>query len=434
MDRNKNTDWTGAVRKRLEGRELAPSDALWERIEAAGATGTPRKVRLLPWGGVIGAAAAAALAAVLLLRPAGAPEPGRIDVVPASAPASLAMAEKTPETVEEPANVVKADDVRATEDRRPFAQHITAGESRMTEETPSAAKATEGTPATKAEKKPAVNAVQATSTPRRTTTVDEVQSVSIEEYIAKEEEAAARRRHRSLSAAVFASGMPSSGISDNLMSKDSFVSFNPQKDIPSDAIRQSGFIANDVNSSEKSGGSQSGYTSNPESPQGFTPVKYAEDPYNINGNRMNHSRPVSAGLALTMPLNGHLFAESGVYWSWLRSTSAMVSSQSLHSIGIPLKLGYSFGGPGRISFSLSAGAKAEKVVYAVRGGTRFKEPGIQLAAVGDAAVQFGITQHLGLFIAPELSYWFTRTELPTYNTEHPFNLSLKAGLNLTLGQ
>ena len=303
----------------------------------------------------------------------------------------------------------------------------------MTENTPSAAQASEGTPAVKAEI-PSDNEVQVTSMPRRTTSVDETQSVSIEEYIAKEEEAAARRRHRSLSAAVFASGMPSTGISDNLMSKDSFVSFNPQKDIPSDAIRQSGFIANDVNSGEKSGGSQSGYTSNPESPQGFTPVKYAEDPYNINGNRMNHSRPVSAGLALTMPLNGHLFAESGVYWSWLRSTSAMVSSQSLHSIGIPLKLGYSFGGPGRISFSLSAGAKAEKVVYAVRGGTRFKEPGIQLAAVGDAAVQFGITQHLGLFIAPELSYWFTRTELPTYNTEHPFNLSLKAGLNLTLGQ
>ena len=117
MDRNKNTDWTGAVRKRLEGRELTPSDALWERIEAAGATGTPRKVRRLPWGGVIGAAAAAALAAVLLLHPAGAPEPGRIDVVPASTPAPLAMAEKTPETVEEPDDTVKADDVRAEEDR-----------------------------------------------------------------------------------------------------------------------------------------------------------------------------------------------------------------------------------------------------------------------------------------------------------------------------
>ena len=35
MDNNKHNDWTGAVRERLEGRELTPSDALWERIGAA---------------------------------------------------------------------------------------------------------------------------------------------------------------------------------------------------------------------------------------------------------------------------------------------------------------------------------------------------------------------------------------------------------------
>jgi hypothetical protein len=40
---------------------------------------------------------------------------------------------------------------------------------------------------------------------------------------------------------------------------------------------------------------------------------------------------------------------------------------------------------------------------------------------------------VGIFLAPELSYWFTKTELPTYNTENPFNLSLKAGINLTVG-
>jgi hypothetical protein len=112
----------------------------------------------------------------------------------------------------------------------------------------------------------------------------------------------------------------------------------------------------------------------------------------------------------------------------------MVSDQSLHSLGVPLKLGWNISGPWRTSFSLSAGAKAEKVVYAVRSGVRMKEPGIQLAATGSAAVQFDITQHLGLFVAPELSYWFTRTKLPTYNTENPFNLSLKAGVNLTLGK
>jgi len=35
MDNNKHNDWTGAVRERLDGRELTPSDALWERIGAA---------------------------------------------------------------------------------------------------------------------------------------------------------------------------------------------------------------------------------------------------------------------------------------------------------------------------------------------------------------------------------------------------------------
>lgn len=263
----------------------------------------------------------------------------------------------------------------------------------------------------------------------------------MEEYLSQEQKAI--RRHRSLTAAVFASGMPSASqmqrnIGNGLIDKLQY------SDIPRYSYNGSGFISNVIDSFPNHGNAanstsdstpyQGGYTKDPESPNGFNPVKYSNDPYNINGSRLNHSRPVSAGLALTMPLSDHFFIESGLYWSWLRSTSAMVSDQSLHSLGVPLKLGWSISGPWRTSFSLSAGAKAEKVVYAVRSGVRMKEPGIQLAATGSAAVQFDITQHLGLFVAPELSYWFTRTKLPTYNTENPFNLSLKAGVNLKLGK
>ena len=58
MDNDKHNDWTGAVRDRLEGREQAPSDALWEQIGAAvPQAAAPRKVRRLAWGGAIGAAA-----------------------------------------------------------------------------------------------------------------------------------------------------------------------------------------------------------------------------------------------------------------------------------------------------------------------------------------------------------------------------------------
>ena len=491
MDKRINKDWTGSVRDRLEKRELKPSDDLWEHIgEALPQAAAPHKLRRLPWGGVAGAAAAAAVAAVLFLRPAGAPEPGRVDVVPAAS-APVAMLEDTHDTMDarsEPGMTGKA--VRHTAgalgqtvevlgqtvealgqtveaiDKTIEALVMTGEALGMTVEAlgitgtgPEETDALPGQDMTANESViPSTSAVVIPSEAKESvsggTQKDSFVGIqpprndngiqnnnggmSIEEYIEMEENA--KRRHRSLTAAVYAVGVPStSGLSKGVV----YDMDNLQSDAPLDggsmipAEYGNGTASTDaINgaNSGKNGGNMGGYTNNPESQNGFEPVRYIEDPYNINGSRMNHSRPIGAGLALTVPLGNHLFAESGVYWSWLRSTSAMVSDQSLHSVGVPLKLGYRFGGPGRISFSLSAGGKAEKVVYAVRAGTRFKEPGVQFAAVGNAAIQFDITRNLGLFLAPELSYWFTRTQLPTYNTENPFNLSLKAGLNVTLGR
>ena len=243
--------------------------------------------------------------------------------------------------------------------------------------------------------------------------------MTMEEYIAQEN--AAQRRHRGFAAAVYASGMPAANAAT--MSKDLAAPVTTRDLVSySDPSSLNGALISD-----------NGYTTDPEALSGYNPIKYTEDHYNINGDRMNHSKPVNVGLALTLPLSDHLFLESGLYWSYLHSSSYLME-QSLHSAGIPLKFGYRFGGSGRTSLSLSAGVKAEKVVYAVRDGSRIKEPGLQLAAVGSAAVQYDIAPRLGIFLAPELSYWFTETKLPTYNTENPFNLSLKAGLNLNLGK
>jgi hypothetical protein len=455
MDKRLNKDWTGQVRDRLEKRELKPSDALWERIGEALPQAEPRRVRRLPWGAVTGAAAAAAaLAAVLFLRPSGAPEPGRIDVVQTPA-APVAMAGKTDDTMAEteavtvPTAVTEAVSSRVSENLNRSSENkegpslteetVTVGELPVfVQEQPATvheqAVADKEQPV-KVEEKPANVVKQASTNQAMVNAAEDVRSLTMEEFIAQEE--AAKRRHRSLTAAVFATGTPSrAGLGKIVPDIDPLSTAVRQSYPDTDMLDINGSLGNGTANSASNydkGGSQAGYTNNPESLDGFTPVKYSEDPYNINGLRMNHSKPVSAGLALTVPIGNRLFAESGVYWSYLRSTSAVVSSQSLHSVGIPLKLGYDFGGPGRISFSLSAGAKAEKVVFAARDGVRFKEPGIQLAAVGDAAVRFDITRNLGIFLAPELSYWFTQTNLPTYNTENPLNLSLKAGLNVTLG-
>ena len=435
MDKNKHNDWTGAVRDRLEGRELTPSDALWERIDAAvPQAGAPHNVRRLAWGGAIGAAAAAALAAILFLRPAGTREDaGRIEVVPTTA-ASLAEQR----TIAEQRAIADQDAVTETSavaETRSVAAEIPSATEKMAEgpvlieEDPTPAEAIEVTDVQQKEEvhtRPTVAAVQKTDSGAVSSmTVTEKHldaddnAMSMEDFLNVEDQK--RKPVRRLTAAVYAAGMVSTNtlISNDLpvMQGDYAVSNNAKQGASLGS--SAGFVSAD-----------SGISYNPETTQESNPFSYYTNDPGLN---MNHSRPVSAGVALSFPLNDHLFLESGLYYSYLHSTSHTVSDQSLHFVGIPVKAGWRMGMSHRTSLSLSAGAKAEKCILALRDGQRFKEPGIQLAAVGSAAFQYDFTPHVGIFLAPELSYWFTKTELPTYNTENPFNLSLKAGINLTVG-
>ena len=415
MDNNKHNDWTGAVRERLEGRELTPSDALWERIGAAvPQADAPHKVWRLAWGGAIGAAAAAAIAAILFLRPAGTREDaGRIEVVPTTA---APMAEQRviaeQDAVTEPA---AATETQSVAPKRSAATIKMVEVPTLIEEVPSNAESVEVTnvqPKVEEYTQPAVAAVQKTEREAAST-------MSMEDFLNVEDQK--RKPVRRLTAAVYAAGMVSTNalISNDLPVMQGDYKFTNDAKPGASLGSSTGFVSAD-----------SGISYNPETPLESNHFQYYT---NNPGPDMNHSRPVSAGVALSLPLNGHLFLESGLYYSYLHSTSHAVSDQSLHFVGIPVKAGWRMGMSRRTSLSFSAGAKAEKCILALRDGQRFKEPGIQLSAVGSAAFQYDFTSHVGIFLAPELSYWFTKTELPTYNTENPFNLSLKAGINLTVG-
>lgn len=434
MDNDKHNDWTGAVRDRLEGRELAPSDALWERIGAAvPQAAAPRKVRRLAWGSAIGAAAAAALAAVLFLRPAGTKEDGRIEVVPTGA-APLAEQRALTDT-ESPVTMTEETPVApVTNAKTSSAQYPAAAGTKSQVATVEVANvAREEAPAAMAEapvaiaETPVLTETAAVTGARQT---EEDNSMSLEDFLAQEEK---ERRPRRLTASIYAAGRPSAGI---IINNDFFADMvsigNKNSTNPGNVMQhdpgQSGLISADATSSIP----PYGYYTNPENTNLNNYLSYADDPYNLSGERLNHSKPISVGIAVTYPLRNHLFLESGMYYSYLHSSSYR-TDQTLHSIGIPMKVGYRFGPARRTSLALSAGAKAEKCLLALRGGEKFKEPGIQLAAVGSAAIQYDFSPRLGLFIAPEVSYWFTGTKLPTYNTEHPFNLSLKAGIALSLG-
>ncbi|MBR4568384.1 MAG: hypothetical protein IKO24_01405 [Bacteroidales bacterium] len=429
MDNNKHNDWTGAVRERLEGRELTPSDALWERIGAAvPQADAPHKVRRLAWGGAIGAAAAAAIAAILFLRPAGTREDaGRIEVVPtAAAPIAEQRVIAEQDAVTETAAATETQSVVA---EMPSTTIKMVEVPTLIEEVPSNAEAIEVTnvqPKVEEYTQPTVASVTKTDSgtvssmaaTEKHVDADE-KAMSLEDYLNVEEKK--RKPVRRLTAAVYAAGMVSTNalISNDLPVMQGDYKFSNDAKPGASLGSSTGFVSAD-----------SGISYNPETPLESNHFQYYT---NSPGPDMNHSRPVSAGVALSLPLNDHLFLESGLYYSYLHSTSHAVSDQSLHFVGIPVKAGWRMGMSRRTSLSFSAGAKAEKCILALRDGQRFKEPGIQLAAVGSAAFQYDFTSHVGIFLAPELSYWFTKTELPTYNTENPFNLSLKAGINLTVG-
>ena len=365
---------------------------------------------------------------ILFLRPAGTREDaGRIEVVPTTA---APMAEQRviaeQDAVTEPA---AATETQSVAPKRSAATIKMVEAPILIEEVPSNAGSVEVTnvqPKVEEYTQPAVAAVTKTDSgtvSSMTATEKHVdadeKAMSLEDYLNVEEKK--RKPGRRLTAAVYAAGMVSTNalISNDLpvMQGNYAVSNNEKKGASLGS--STGFVSAD-----------SGISYNPETPLESNHFQYYT---NNPGPDMNHSRPVSAGVALSLPLNDHLFLESGLYYSYLHSTSHTVSDQSLHFVGIPVKAGWRMGMSRRTSLSFSAGAKAEKCILALRDGQRFKEPGIQLAAVGSAAFQYDFTPHVGIFLAPELSYWFTKTELPTYNTENPFNLSLKAGINLTVG-
>ncbi|MCQ2130652.1 MAG: PorT family protein [Bacteroidales bacterium] len=148
----------------------------------------------------------------------------------------------------------------------------------------------------------------------------------------------------------------------------------------------------------------------------------------------HHYRPVSLGLALTYPFADRWFLESGLNYSYLRTDIEMDSrGQKLHFLGVPLKAGYVLGASSHFSVSISAGAMAEKLVYGEISGREIaiKEP--QFSAIATAAVQYRIGNGLYLFLAPELSYYLTETAIPSYHTEHPASLTLRLGVNVSLG-
>ena len=151
--------------------------------------------------------------------------------------------------------------------------------------------------------------------------------------------------------------------------------------------------------------------------------------------RYRHDLPVTLGLSVRADLTPRIGLESGLEYSYLHSVESLgyeSLDQRLHFIGIPVRADVRLWSGERFSLYAGLGAKVEKCVYAVLGKVQSDEKKFQWSSEVFAGAQYRLGPRVQLYFQPELSCYFTRTDLPTSRTENPLSFSLHAGLRFEL--
>ena len=170
----------------------------------------------------------------------------------------------------------------------------------------------------------------------------------------------------------------------------------------------------------------------------------------------HHERPLTLQLSLSRQLNSHWSLATGMSYTRMKSTfesgnenTIILRTQRLHYLGIPLKLGYRIVGGNRWNLYTTGGVQLDIPVSArlttqyIYGGSyapignspdidaTISAPWQWSVGVGIGA-QYQIVPHLNVYLEPSLNYFIpTSTDVESYRTEHPFDLSLPFGLRFT---
>ena len=154
----------------------------------------------------------------------------------------------------------------------------------------------------------------------------------------------------------------------------------------------------------------------------------------------NH-RSWSFGVSVQKQLSTHLAIESGLVYTLLTSdiviqanNNAKEVSQSLHYLGIPLKLNCLLANPRNWNFYVGVGAMLEYCVNGSRDGISLSmSDRWQWSAKANLGVQYNFSKLVGIYIEPGVNYFIsTNKTIPTLRTQQPFSFNLNAGVRFNL--
>ncbi|MBO4923907.1 MAG: hypothetical protein J5382_07255 [Bacteroidales bacterium] len=140
-----------------------------------------------------------------------------------------------------------------------------------------------------------------------------------------------------------------------------------------------------------------------------------------------HDLPLSFGLNARYWLSDRLSVESGLEYSYLHSRLDDIHTV-MHFAGIPLRVDYSLFNAGPVEFYAGVGGKVEKCLKASLGGMRVKERNLQWSGSFNVGARSRLSKNAWIYFQPDISYYFTRTNLTSYRTENRLGLNLRAGI------
>ena len=152
------------------------------------------------------------------------------------------------------------------------------------------------------------------------------------------------------------------------------------------------------------------------------------------------SFPLRAGLSARIPVSERWSLTTGVdyslYSSSLKYSLTGEKRQLAHYLGVPLRLDYTLASGRWMDVYLGGGVEGDWCLASTLAGERIPKDGFSLSLLGSAGLQFNLTDRLGLYLEPTVS-WMVPSQtrvLDTWRTEHPFTFSTSAGLRFTFGR
>ena len=152
-----------------------------------------------------------------------------------------------------------------------------------------------------------------------------------------------------------------------------------------------------------------------------------------------HHLPLKLGLSVRTPLAERLYLTTGLDYSLYSSTYTYTLSgkhrQQAHYLGIPLRLDWAAISGKRLEIYAGAGVEAEWCLGAKIDGRGLDKDKAAVSLLGAGGVQLHITDRLGLFVEPEISWRMSLNQptLTTYRSEHPVMFTVATGIRMTLG-